>query len=217
MAYRPLCSLSLGLPCKYVVRSLPRSSQSRLRGEGEGPVAQPADAATAVWVNSQLKTKLLGYCPTFRWYQSCGCPRSANYTEFGKNWCSRLRECCRQGGAEAISKCSSKIRQTWSTDFSQSLHMYRESLKKPFPGCVNISWNNCVFLPAVGNKTQLYQPISHNLGRVFRGLRSDTLKWIQWSLVQCIGITFTINGLTGHHIFRGNMQRSSRDSRIPDA
>ena len=41
--------------------------------------------------------------------------------------CSRLSECCRQAGAEVISKFNSKIHQIWSTNFSQSLYVPLDS------------------------------------------------------------------------------------------
>ena len=37
--------------------------------------------------------------------------------------CFRLRECCRQAGAEVISNSSSKIHQTWSIVFSRPLYI----------------------------------------------------------------------------------------------
>ena len=48
-----------------------------------------------------------------------------------------------------------------------SSSMVQGTSKRPFPGCENMWWKNCVCLPEVGNKTQLSHLISHNPGRTF--------------------------------------------------
>ena len=46
----------------------------------------------------------------------------SKHTEIGYSRCSRLRECCKQAGAEVISNSSNEIHQTWSTYFGRSLY-----------------------------------------------------------------------------------------------
>ena len=56
------------------------------------------------------------------------------HTEIGQSRWSRLRECCRQACAEVITTSSSKIHQTWCTDFCSPIL----SSKMQFPQPIEI-------------------------------------------------------------------------------
>ena len=109
------------LTIKLVRISQPRQPQP------PGPRISGQDSASAVrlvikrWsMGWWLNAKLLWFRVKAR---ASWNPQMTQKTRYRDLLCSRLHECCRHVEAEVITNSRNRLHQTWSTDFSQSLHI----------------------------------------------------------------------------------------------